>query len=133
MVIPYAYAYIIRRGIRSGASLCLQFLRRIVLFNRLRHDGTGRVASLVVLALRGDGPRHVAGTQSERRTQRRQRRYQHGDDDLNNLLPCHTLPPSVNSRVLGRRCRRTPSTDTRAWSSCRRLCHAAPGSSVGQY
>ena len=51
---------------RSDYSLpSLQFFARIVLLNRFRYDGTGRVTSLVVLALRGDGPRHVTGREHE--------------------------------------------------------------------
>ena len=38
----------------------LQFLRRIVQFNRLRLDDDGSVATLVILTLVGDGPDYIA-------------------------------------------------------------------------
>ncbi len=44
----------------------LQFLRRVVLFDRFRDYRTGRVTALVVLALRRYRPRHIARTQSKR-------------------------------------------------------------------
>ena len=69
----------------------LQFLRRVVGFNRLRDDGTGRVTTLVVLALRRYRPRHIARTQTKRCAQGRQGCNQYRDNNLNYLLLTHLL------------------------------------------
>ena len=72
-------------------SLIETFLRRIVRLDSLRLNDHGRVGFLPVLTLRGDRSCHVARTQPESRSQRRQRCNQHGDDNLNDLLLCHRL------------------------------------------
>ena len=69
----------------------LQLLRSVVGLDSLRHYRARGVSVLEVLTLRRDRPCHVARTQSEGRSQRRQRRYQHRDDNLKDLLPGHTL------------------------------------------
>ena len=73
----------------------LQLLAGIVLLDRLRLNDARRVTFLPVLALRSHRPGHVARTQSERGSQRRQRSYQHGDDNLNDLFLGHDSPPSA--------------------------------------
>ena len=65
------------------------FPTRIIRLDSLRLDDHGRVGFLPVLGLGGDGSCHVARTQLESRSQRRQCRNQHGDDNLNDLLLCH--------------------------------------------
>ena len=68
-------------------------LARIVRLDGLRLNDHACVGFLPVLALSRHRSRHVARAQSERGSQSRQRRYQHGDDNLNDLLPCQTSPP----------------------------------------
>ena len=65
------------------------FLARIVGLDRFGLDDHGRVGFLPVLGLGGDRSGDVARTQPESRSQRRQCRNQHGDDNLNDLLLCH--------------------------------------------
>ena len=73
---------------RRGPQL---FSSSIVTLNGFGLDDDGGVGSLPVLALGRDRPRDVAGTQSECCSQRRQRRYQHADDDFNDLLLTHNF------------------------------------------
>ena len=81
------------RAAFPGGSLRLQLFAGVVGLSGscLNHDAG--VAALVELALVGDGSHYVARTQPERRSQRRQRCYQHGDDDFSNLLLGHNSPP----------------------------------------
>ena len=62
----------------------------VVRLRGLRLDRDRRVATLVKLRPVGDRTYHVAGAQSERRSQCRQGCDQHGDDDLDNLLLGHS-------------------------------------------
>ena len=83
----------IRKKAPGGASFSLQtFLACVVGLNRLGDDGAGGVSVLEVLALRGDGPRHVAGTQSEGYRQTGQQSRHGSRYDLVNLLLTHTSP-----------------------------------------
>ena len=81
---------------RSPPSLIDALFTCIVRLDGLRLDHTRRVAFLPAFRLSRNGSRHVAGTQPESRAQRRQRRNQYGDDDLNDLLLRHRLPPFVS-------------------------------------
>ena len=65
------------------------FPTRIVGLDGLRLNHYTRVGFLLVLDFGGDRPCRMARTQSESRSQRRQCRNQHGDDNLNDLLLCH--------------------------------------------
>ena len=65
------------------------FLARVIRLDGLRLNDHGRVGFLPVLAFGGDRPCHIARTQPESRSQRRQCRNQHGDDNLNDLLLTH--------------------------------------------
>ena len=61
---------------------------------RLRNaclDHHRRVAALVELGFVADGPHHIARTQPECRSQRRQCRDEHGDDDFDDLLFGHSF------------------------------------------
>ena len=70
-------------------SLINAFLARIVRLDSLRLNDHGRVGFLPVLGLGGDRSCHVARTQSERCSQRRQRCDQYGNDDFDDLLFGH--------------------------------------------
>ena len=68
----------------------LQFLRRVVLLNRLRDYRTGRVSALVVLALRRYRPRHIARTQTKRNRQTSQYCRYRRCNDFVDLLFTHS-------------------------------------------
>ena len=64
-------------------------LRCVVGLGGLGLDHDGRVATLVILRFVGDGPHHIAGRESECRTQCRQSRDEHRNDDFDDLLFLH--------------------------------------------
>ena len=61
----------------------------VVRFSRPGLDGDRRVAFLIELRPVGHGPDHIARTQSERCSQRRQRCDQYGNDGFDDLLFGH--------------------------------------------
>ena len=67
----------------------LQLLRRIIRLYRFCLDDDGGVAALHVLALRGDGSRHVARRQSQRYRQAGQDGGKGRGCDFVDLLLCH--------------------------------------------
>ena len=67
----------------------LQLFGSVVRLNRFGLDGDGGVATLVKLRSVGDGSHDVAGTQSERGSQSRQRCDEDADDDFDDLLFVH--------------------------------------------
>ena len=69
----------------------LQLLGSIVGFNRLGDDGAGGVASLVILALRRDGPRDVTGAQTPGYRQTTEESGHYCCHDLVNLLLVHVF------------------------------------------
>ena len=71
-------------------SLIETFLARIVRFDGLGLNDHGRVGFLPVLGLGGDRSGDVTGTQSEGRSQCRQRSNQYRDDNLDDLFLVHT-------------------------------------------
>ena len=71
--------------------LIRDFFGGIVGFYGSTLDDDGRVAPLDGLAPSGDRPRHVAARQPERCSQCRQCRYQHRDDDFNDLFLFHNF------------------------------------------
>ena len=71
--------------------LIRNLLRRVIALYGSTLDDDGRVAPLDGLAPSRDRPRHVAGTQPERCSECRQCRYQHRDDDFNDLFLFHNF------------------------------------------
>ena len=65
---PNTQAFLQKSGIAAAFFHLLQFLTRIIRLNRLRHYRAGRVAALVVLALRGNRSCHVAARQGGKAT-----------------------------------------------------------------
>ena len=93
-------------------------LARIVRLDGLRLNDHARVSFLPVLALGGYRPRHVARTQTESRSQRRQCRDEHRDNNLNDLSLCHTSPPFISLSGAARRKTPAPATKGRlSWFS----------------
>ena len=85
-----------RPRIIPWASLCLQLFARVVGLDRLSLDNHTRVGFLPVLGLGCHGSSDVTGCQPESRSKRCEGRYQHRDDDFNDLLLVHNisfLPP----------------------------------------
>ena len=72
-------------------SLIGDFFGSIVGFYGSTLDDDGRVAPLDGLTPSRDRPCHVACTQPERRSECRQGRYQHRDDDFNDLFLFHNF------------------------------------------
>ena len=63
----------------------VSFFTCVVTLRRLRLNHHARVTALIVLRLVRHRPYYVTGVQPYRRSQGRQRRYQHTDNDLQNL------------------------------------------------
>ena len=74
----------------KGASH-LQLLRSIVSLDGFGLDDDRGVGALPELRLGGDGSGDVTRTQSERGAECRQRCYQHGDNDFDNLFLSHNF------------------------------------------
>ena len=68
----------------------LEFLGGIVGLDGAGLDDDGGVAFLPCLRAGGDATRDVAGTQSQPRRERRQRRNEHRDDDFQDFFTCHS-------------------------------------------
>ena len=88
--------------------------RRIVTFDGLCLDRDGGVSALEELRPIGDGAYNVAGTQSERRSECRERCNQHRQDDFDKLFLVHSLGCALISYNLSRRRPLLPKAEGRS-------------------